>query len=257
MHDLAGQQIASLDVLLRAAGVATLAVGAVPAAERGQVLEALAAHVSLVDGEHPAADAAVVLAVGKTDGTHAALDAATSSQTPGLVIVVAAHQQDQADVDEWATRNASWLTLTRPPQGYAVLAPLGTLLEFPDLPGVWRGGADDRPPVPVVQSSRSERTNDIDERARANAIAAWELRGQLNRQIAETDAQRLAADRLRARLVSERVWAAAEADRVRASSSWRLGHRLVRTARLLTFRRDKGTDGLSRLAERMRAPVDE
>ena len=43
---------------------------------------------------------------------------------------------------------------------------------------------------------------------------------------------------------------------MRASQAWRLGHRVVRTARLLTFRRDVGTDALGRLIERMNAPRD-
>jgi hypothetical protein len=223
VHDPAGQQIASLDVLLRAADVATITVAA----------------------------------AGSTEQTHATLDAVTTADTPGLILVAAPHPQDQADVDRWAAGHAAWLTLTRPPQGHAVLMPLSTLLAFPDLPGVWSAGADATLPAPAARAPRPVPTADADARARATAATTWELRAQLSRQIAETDAQRLAADRLRARLISEREWAASEADRVRASSSWRLGHRLVRLARLLTFRRDKGTDGLSRLAERMRAPVDE
>jgi hypothetical protein len=223
VHDPAGQQIASLDVLLRAVDVTTVAVDA----------------------------------AGSTEATHAALDAVTAAGTPGLILVAAPHPQDQADVDRWAAGHAAWLTLTRPPRGHAVLTPLSTLLAFPDLPGVWSAGPDATPATPAVAAPRPVPEGDAEARARATTATAWELRAQLSRQIAETDAQRLVADRLRARLISEREWAASEADRVRASSSWRLGHRLVRLARLLTFRRDKGTDGLSRLAERMRAPVDE
>lgn len=65
----------------------------------------------------------------------------------------------------------------------------------------------------------------------------------------ETAARRAASahEQLRA----ERLWVAAHTRSVAASSSWRLGHRLVRVTRALVFRGDKGADGLTVILRRM------
>ncbi len=173
------------------------------------------------------ADACVVAAADHPAGTAAALDAAVRSAPP-LVIVTAPDARAAAHADAWACDRDGWLVLADPPAGHAVLVAVDTLAAAP-VPGSWRGG---RRPAP------------------APAVAALSARAAL------VDTQRNEADRLHAQLVEERAWVAAEAERVRTSQAWRLGHRAVRTARLLTFRRDVGTDALSRLIERMNAPRD-
>jgi hypothetical protein len=50
---------------------------------------------------------------------------------------------------------------------------------------------------------------------------------------------------------SERAWVVQQVSRVAASQSWRVGHGIVRTTRRLTLRRDRGTDALIRILERL------
>jgi hypothetical protein len=50
---------------------------------------------------------------------------------------------------------------------------------------------------------------------------------------------------------TERAWVAQQVSRVAASQSWRVGHSIVRTTRRLTLRRDRGTDALIRILERL------
>lgn len=91
------------------------------------------------------------------------------------------------------------------------------------------------------------------------------LRGELEQALRTLEAVRLApgddarleALRRRAReaatiavtaqqqLAQERAWIAGQVAAIAASRSWRLGHRLMRTARALTLRRDEGTDALT------------
>ena len=171
------------------------------------------------------ADVCRVAAENDLAATARGLDAA-AHDAPGLVIVTADDARALVHADAWARDRAGWLVLDDPPPGHAVLAAVQTLAATA-WPGGWRGG-----------------------RCPARAVSAHSARAAL------VDTQRNEADRLKAELVEERAWVAAEAERVRASQAWRLGHRVVRTARLLTFRRDVGTDALGRLIERMNAPRD-
>lgn len=159
--------------------------------------------------------------------TRERLDDAARAGGPALLVVRGA----TSHVHEWVVARTGWLLLDRPPEGVAVLASAALLATREALPGTWRRSA-----APA------------DARLRA-------LEGELARTRVVERAQRLEIDRLRAELVAQREWVATEAERARGSTSWRVGHRLVRTARLLTFRRDHGTDALGRIAERMRAPV--
>jgi hypothetical protein len=70
----------------------------------------------------------------------------------------------------------------------------------------------------------------------------------LERRLASAN-QRLAA--AQEALRAERAWTSEQARAVAASQSWRLGHRLVRTARALTLRSDRGLDGLTVIVRRM------
>jgi hypothetical protein len=57
----------------------------------------------------------------------------------------------------------------------------------------------------------------------------------------------------RRELAEERAWVAEQARRVAASQAWRIGHLAVRQGRRLTLRRDRGTDALSAIVQRMTA----
>lgn len=182
-----------------------------------------------------AALAAAVAAVGLDLPAHAfeaddsgattALDE-LARQNPILLVLALTAPGSAAAAERWAASRGDWLILTDPPPGLAVLAPVTTVAGCA-LPGRWRGA---QRPAPVLSTHG----------ARAALV----------------DPRRDEADRLRATLASERTWVAAEALRVRDSQSWRLGHRLVRTARLLTLRSDRGTDALSQMAERMTSAPD-
>ncbi len=52
-------------------------------------------------------------------------------------------------------------------------------------------------------------------------------------------------------LLAERAWVSDQARAVAASQSWRVGHRLVRAARALALRGDRGADGLTVIVRRM------
>ena len=186
-------------------------------------------HALLDAAQVSEAEVCMVAAAQDAAHTAVALDAATRDASR-LVILTADDGRAAVHADAWACDRAGWLVLADPPPGMAVLATVDTLAAAP-LPGGWRGGR--RPAT-----------------APAAATAA------INARAALVDSQRNEADRLRAQLVEERAWVAAEAERVRASQAWRLGHRIVRTGRRLTFRHDAGTDALGRLIERKNIPRD-
>lgn len=65
----------------------------------------------------------------------------------------------------------------------------------------------------------------------------------------ETDHHEL--ERLRTALFEERAWVSGQARRLADSTSWRLGHRLVRLGRLMMFKRDQGTNLPELIARRV------
>jgi hypothetical protein len=217
--------------LLESAEVRSISVQS-PADELRRLAPDLTAHATVRSGSQ-GADAIAIHAGASREETKERLDAATRSNA-SLLIVLDPDERRRADVERWAFAHDDWLMLDEPPAGTAVLAPIDTLVRRPALRGNWRGGRSS----PADSESQSE-----------------EIHALVARMRIETEAQRIEIDRLRAQLLAERAWVAAEAERVRGSSSWRLGHRLVRIARLLTLRRDRGTDGLTRMVERMRTPV--
>lgn len=211
--------------LLRAAGVASVALPEPHAEELRAALD-LPADVAIAT---PPADAAVLAAETDVAATGDRLDAAIEQGSPRLVIVadpVAGHAAAHAAA--WAAQRTGWLTLDEPPPGLGVLAPSATIAASPGLPGTWRR------PAPSARRGIALSRPD-----RAAVVA-----------------QEAEIDRLRIALLEQRAWVAQEAERVRATQSWRIGHRLVRLGRLLTLRRNTRTDALARLAERMRAPHD-
>lgn len=219
----------SLGALLSSAGVRSVSIAGLPDHRRSLALE-LAAHATLV-ADDAGADAAAIAGGSSVDETDRMLTMAAGSHL-GLVIVLDPQRHARAGVERWASHNDGWLLLDEPPIGTEVLVPAATLVHHASLAGTWRGGGS--PPRRETPAPREP------------TLARLRL---------ERDAQRRELDRMRAEREAERAWVAAEAERIRASSSWRLGHRLVRAGRLLSFRRDKGTDALGRMIERMRAPL--
>jgi hypothetical protein len=203
--------------------------------QRQIALETLFDAVGVKAGQIPA-----IVVASNPALTAAALDAASRDVTPPLLVLTG----DDAAVhaDAWVADRSGWLALENAPAGHAVLAPVASLARDPMLPGRWRGAASG--PLGRAPAALPPPTPQAGELARA-----------LTARAALVDTQRHEVDRLRAQLFEQRAWVAAEAERVRASQSWRLGHRLVRIARLFTLRRDRGTDGLQKIIERMNEPL--
>lgn len=147
-----------------------------------------------------------------------------------------------------------------------LLAPAARVLDAPGLPGEWHAG---RAPAQALATEREalealwlavERDREalvtLTERTEDDARRLDEARQARERLSAEVArlraAERHELDRMRLALVEQRAWVADQAGRVAASTSWRLGHRLVRIGRALAFKRDRGTDLPKRIAERMR-----
>lgn len=70
----------------------------------------------------------------------------------------------------------------------------------------------------------------------------------LERRVVSANATAQAAQ---ARLAADRAWVVAQVRSVAASQSWRVGHRLVRAARAVALRHDRGADGLTVIIRRM------
>jgi len=215
-------------------------VSAMSAEERG-LAEVALKGVDVSDD--PRGDVCAVPAGTHSLTTATRLDAAMDAAERRLVIVVGASGDAAAHAEEWVASRDGWLLLEAPPNGLSVLASVGTVVREQRLPGRWRGGLRAAhgtlpvsPPAPVAQTTELTR--------------AYSARAAL------VDTQRLEADRLRAELLAQRAWVLAEVTRVRESLSWRLGHRLVRIARWLTFRPGRGTDALGAIIQRMSTPLD-
>jgi len=78
--------------------------------------------------------------------------------------------------------------------------------------------------------------------AAAGLRASTRREDQLSRRLATANVVAATAQQ---QLDAERAWVARQVALVEASQSWRLGHRLVRTLRALTLRRDGSTDALT------------
>ena len=89
-----------------------------------------------------------------------------------------------------------------------------------------------------------EHTRQQRDRQQSELVVLRADRDRLARELAGLEARVDALDEVR--LVT-----AAELDRVARSSAWRIGHRLTRIARVLTFRKPGRTDGVMRAVERL------
>jgi hypothetical protein len=188
----------------------------------------------------------------------------SSSDRPDTAVV--AGRELLASHHGWVMRDV------RCAAGPALLAPAWRLLEAGDLAGHWYG----RPAAPLDEPGEEPDPGEHDELLAAlwagaerdrHAIAAiaqqqgarpggepGSASGVITRYGLSglpLGAPRSELDRLRLERLEERAWVAEQARRIAASSSWRVGHRFVRMARWLTFRRDRGTNLPLQIAERM------
>jgi hypothetical protein len=149
-----------------------------------------------------------------------------------------------------------------------LLAPHERLLNARVLPGQWQaaplasdGPASDQDALALlwsaVERDRQSLTSLV-ERLGAGARDLEETRGARERLSGEVArlraAERREADRVRLEALEDRIWVAEQVRRLAESMSWRIGHRLVRTVRRLTFRRDRGTNLPARIIDRMQEP---
>jgi hypothetical protein len=160
--------------------------------------------------------------------------------------------------------SGEWLALETPVSGAELLAPVDRALAAAALPGEWRaapsaaelGSEDDTLSALWVAAERDrEALAAIAGRFELGAQRLDEARRARERMSAEVarlrEAERHELDRMRLAMLEQRAWVADQAMRVAASQSWRVGHRLVRIARRLAFKRDRGTDLPSMIAQRM------
>jgi chromosome segregation ATPase len=89
----------------------------------------------------------------------------------------------------------------------------------------------------------------------AAAARAAERVAALERAGAEVERARAAVEAQLRDLLKERETLAVYADRAAASRAWRLGHRLTSIARLLSFRPTRGTSALTKIQDRLGAPL--
>jgi chromosome segregation ATPase len=98
------------------------------------------------------------------------------------------------------------------------------------------------------ESASVERLHDNLDQVNAAMLAAVQRAQTLEQRATEAEARATAARR---ELTEERTWVAKQARLLAGSQAWRLGHGMARTARLLTFRRHRGTDSVQRIIARM------
>jgi hypothetical protein len=166
---------------------------------------------------------------------------------------------------ELVSQSSPWLAQrSERDDGPALLAPDSRVLSEPSLPGQWSaapaaGALDSEPAALGVvweaaqRDQRSlarlaDRIEDGERRLEETRGARERLSGEVARLRA---AERREVDRLRLAAMEERAWVAEQALRIEQSTSWRVGHRLVRIGRRLTFRGDRGTNLPARIADRM------
>jgi hypothetical protein len=158
-----------------------------------------------------------------------------------------------------------WLVFENAPPGAELLAPVERALAAQALPGEWRaapeaerrvGTDDDALSALWLAAERDRATLEaIADRLQRGERGLEEARLARERTSAEVarqrEAERHELDQARLALLEQRAWVADQANRLAGSQSWRVGHRLVRIGRMLTLRRDRGTDLPSTIARRM------
>jgi hypothetical protein len=187
---------------------------------------------------------------------------------PYLILVSGPAHPEQAPAAAEALISASPAWLLRDDlagSGAVLLAPVERLLSLAGAPGEWRAGPKrdeqpntedgalevlwqaierDRDHLEVVSSRLREVARELEDTRRIRDRLAGELARM-------REGERNELDRVRMAMLDQRVWVAEQARRIAASTSWRVGHRLVRVARALAFRRDRGTDLPAMIAKRM------
>lgn len=117
-----------------------------------------------------------------------------------------------------------------------------------------------------LQTALSELDRELEEEASAVEIlsdglprvsaalsASTQRAERLAQRVQEVEALAAAT---RAELSQERTWVALQARLIYHSQAWQIGHWIARTARLLTFRRHRGTDAVQAIVTRMERALD-
>ena len=264
-------------LLSELADVVQLSSVCIPAAARrlDPQLERSADDLRLTVTARPAGDEDLlcVAAAAQPSETLAELETTLQrfEQDPFLLMISTASPAGSASATAAAMLRppSRWLARVDGPADEAVLiAPQERLLSAPELPGEWNAApllseqlasaADALQALwQSVERDRRSLAGVID-RLEAHARQLDEARGARDRLSAEVErlraAERREADRLRLEALEDRVWVAEQVTRLADSTSWRLGHRLVRMARRLALRGDRGTNLPARIIERMREP---
>jgi hypothetical protein len=210
-----------------------------------------------------------------SDQTHGDADSIAATlarfEPPPFVLLLPADPTggsgaEHALAEALLARSGAWLVREQPAeQSGALLAPTARLRGAATLPGEWRAApacgsamSSDRETLSALwgAAERDRQTLDeIDSRIRSSATKLDEARRARERLSAEIarlrESERYELDRVRLAVLEERAWVAEQATRLASSSSWRIGHRLVRLGRLLRFKRDRGTNLPEMIAKRM------
>jgi hypothetical protein len=237
-------------------------------------LDAVARRLSIETSEQPLGHEDLVCLLADTDATHVLEQVdrlvAALRNAPFVLLVAASPDVPDAAIvagrellttrHGWVMRDANVVA------GPALLAPEWRFLDAPGLAGQWYGRAGE----PAVELGEQD-----------DLLAALWSAAERDRQAVAAIARQLVSapgadagagtlpmpdlglsglplggprseiDRLRLERLEERAWVAQQARRIAASTSWRLGHRVIRVVRWLTLRRDRGTNLPVDMAERM------
>jgi hypothetical protein len=248
----------------------------IPAAVRVERprLDAVARRLSIETSDQPLGHEDLVCLLADTDAAEVVaqvdrLVAALRNAPFVLLIAVSPDAPDAAIAagrEVLATRHGWVMRDANVAAGPALLAPAWRFLDAPGLAGHWYGRSGE----PAAELGDQD-----------DLLTALWTAAERDRQALAAIAHRLASppggdpgtgpppmadlgfsglplggprselDRLRLERLEERAWVAQQARRIAASTSWRLGHRVIRVVRSLTFRRDRGTNLPVDMAERM------
>jgi hypothetical protein len=263
------------ELLSELVGVGQLASACIPAAVRhaDPEIEATARrHALRITTQHPDGDEDLVCAAtGSSPGRtlREVRSAVARFERLPFVMLVAPHP-DASDAVLVASSLLGpfepWLARIDPSgAGAVLLAPEERLLSAGALPGEWQADLGDREQPLTGQTALAtlwqvaerdrEFLSEVAGRIEHSTQELEEANAARERLGAEVErlraAERREIDRLRLEAIEQRAWVTEQATRLGRSTSWRVGHRLVRIARRLTLRSDKGTDLPAKIVERM------
>ena len=253
------------DLLAQLAGAVGARSICIPAVVRSEwaALPGVAEGVGLELTLAPRGDEQILCELASRD-VHLLLD--DFRRAPFVLLIAGGSAESARPAAEALLAGANqWLALEDPPPGAELLAPAERALAAASLPGEWRAAPSTAAPL----TSDEEVLEALWVAAERDRMALAAVNDRLvlsGRRLAEAqlarergsaeiarqrEAERHELDRARLALLEQRAWVADQANRLAASQSWRVGHRLVRIGRRLTLRGDRGTDLPSAIVRRM------